>query len=253
MYKLSVGCLFRNESDSIIEWLEHYLLHGAEHFYLINDNSDDDSCLLLEPYVKKGLVTLFNAKWDKYLGRQHDMYNHYILGLLHESEWFLLTDMDEYMWSPKNKDMTVVLSEFRHIGQIQVDHTLFGSSDFVLQPKSIVSSFIKRSRDCPTESPGNRKYFVNCSFKFTSLNIHHATFVNKDDEINRFLLLNNYFRLNHYCCQSRDFWNNIKCRRGDGDCYRSRTEAEFNDIDVNDVEDIDLKNQNNTTLKSSTP
>ena len=40
---LSVGAMFRNESDSIIEWIKHYLYHGVDHIYLINDNSDDDT------------------------------------------------------------------------------------------------------------------------------------------------------------------------------------------------------------------
>ena len=39
MYNLSVGALFKNESHALEEWLEHYLYHGADHFYLINDGS----------------------------------------------------------------------------------------------------------------------------------------------------------------------------------------------------------------------
>ena len=37
-YYFSVGAVFKNESHSIKEWICHYLHHGAEHFYLINDN-----------------------------------------------------------------------------------------------------------------------------------------------------------------------------------------------------------------------
>ena len=42
MYKLSVGTIFKNEEHIIKEWIEHYLYHGVEHFYLIDDNSDDN-------------------------------------------------------------------------------------------------------------------------------------------------------------------------------------------------------------------
>ena len=100
MYSLSVGCLFRNESHSIVEWLEHYLFHGVEHFYLINDASDDGFQRLLDPYLKNGVVTLFNANWDRYVGRQRDMYNCYVLPRLSETKWLLMVDMDEYVWSP---------------------------------------------------------------------------------------------------------------------------------------------------------
>jgi hypothetical protein len=244
MYGLSVGAIFRNEADSIVEWIEHYLFHGVEHFYLIDDDSDDDSCKLIEPYIQKKLVTLFNAKWSRYLGRQYNMYNHYILPLLNESKWLLMLDIDEYMWSKRSIDLKKVLEECNNIGQIQVDHTLFGSSGHEIQPSSIVGSFTRRSSERPTTIIGNKKYFVNSRFKFNSLNVHHATFVDKEDEKNHFLVLNDYFIMNHYNCQSKEFWKNIKCNRGDVDMWRVRTIDDFNEIDKNDVEDLELLNQN---------
>jgi len=250
MYFLSVAALFRNEEHSIIEWVEHYIFHGVNHIYLIDDASDDNSCKLLEPYIAKGIVTVFNAKWDRYLGRQKDMYNHYILPILDSTQWMLLLDMDEYMWSPLNIDLKKTLADCWRTGQIQVDHTLFGSSSHETQPKSIVGSFTRRSEQSPTKEPGNRKYFVQSRFGFTSLNIHHATFKNKENEENDFLLLNEpFFKMNHYSCQSRDFWNTVKCSRGDGDFWRVRKPEEFDEIDVNDVEDDDLLKQNQPILE----
>jgi len=249
MYELSVGCIFRNESHSIQEWIEHYLFHGFNHIYLINDGSDDDSCSIIEPYVKRGIVTLFNASWDRYIGRQRDMYNHYILPRLNETHWLLMCDMDEYMWSPEYIDLKKILERCNHIGQIQVEHTLFGSSGHELQPTSIVGSFMRRSASSPTNTPGNRKYFVNSSFKFSSLNIHHATFIDKKDEENHFILLNApSFVLNHYSCQSHDFWLNVKCKRGDGDFWRIRTASDFAEIDLNDTFDDKLLKQNMPVL-----
>ena len=59
MYKLSIGALFKNESHSIKEWLEHYLYQGVEHFYLVDDDSTDNTREILKPYVEKGIVSLF--------------------------------------------------------------------------------------------------------------------------------------------------------------------------------------------------
>jgi len=233
MYNLSVGTLFRNESHSIIEWIEHYLFHGVDHFYLIDDNSTDDSCNLLNSYIEKGLVTLFNTNHPRYMTRQRDMYNQYILPLIKESQWLLIIDMDEYMWSPQGK-LPIVINSLLYIGQIQVDQTLFGSSGYEIQPKSIVNNFTKRS----SEIGGNRKYFVNSNFNFNSLNIHHATFSNEEDNLNKFIILdNNYYIMNHYFCQSREFWNNVKCTRGDSDEYRIRTLDEFDHNKFNEVYD----------------
>lgn len=243
-YYLSVGAIFKNESDSIIEWLEHYIIRGVDHFYLIDDESTDSSVELLRPYIESGRLTLFQAKWGKYIGRQMAMYNEYILPRLNESKWLMIVDLDEYVWSPRNIDLKKVLHECEHLGQIQIRHTIYGSNGHIKQPGSIVSSFTRRSSQHPTENPGNYKYIVNSSFEFTSLNIHHATFLLKVNELNDFLCIEpDYFTMNHYCCQSKDFWMNVKCTRGDCDDYRDRKENDFSEVDLNDVEDLGLFNQ----------
>jgi hypothetical protein len=248
MYTLSVGAIFKNESHSIKEWIEHYLYHGVEHFYLIDDSSTDNTVEIISPYIERGIITLFSGdNWMYYLGRQKDMYNHFILPRLSESQWLLIVDLDEYVWSPQSNSLAWVLQYLKHIGQIQVNNTVFGSNGHIDQPKSLVEGFTKRSMMKPTENDGcgNRKYFVNSSFKFTSLNVHYATFLDKNDEINCFKLLDiPYFAMNHYNCQSLNHWTNIKCTRGDCDNYRVRTIEDFKIYDLNEVEDKELYEQN---------
>ena len=62
MYYLSVGAMFKNESHSMKEWLEHYILHGVDHFYLIDDGSTDSYMDILKEYIDRGLVTLSLAQ-----------------------------------------------------------------------------------------------------------------------------------------------------------------------------------------------
>lgn len=254
-YDLVVGAIFKNEEHSIVEWLEHNLYHGVEHFYLIDDDSNDRTIEKIKPYMDKGLVTLFNHgnQWSKYLGRQRGMYNHYIFPRLKETQWLLMIDVDEYMWSPIHVNLRELLMRHcMHIGQIQVHNTLFGSSGFIEQPKSIVGSFFMRSSEHPTMTNGLGllKYFVNSNFEFIGLNVHHATFVHKEDEVNNFLLVQNeYFILNHYRTQSLEFWKNVKCTRGDVDNYTMQTMDNFRKYDVNEVEDKRLYEQNKELLE----
>ena len=77
--------------------------------------------------------------------------------------------------------------------------------------------------------------------------IHNAEFINKeyDTDISKFIICNqDYFINNHYCCQSKEFWNNIKCTRGDSDNYLVRKDVDFENYDLNDIEDLELYNQN---------
>lgn len=245
LYKLCVGAIFKNEGHILKEWIEHYIFHGTEHFYLINDESTDNYADIVEPYIQKGVVTLFSPIWGHYQGRQYQMYNAYILPQLHTTKWLLMVDLDEFMWSPRSINLYDILSTAHTIGQIQVEHTLFGSNGFIEQPESVVQSFIRRSKDSPTANPVLRKYFVNSAFEFTDLTIHHAYFKSKEHEKNNFILLDSsYFVLNHYNCQSLHFWKNIKCTRGDADEYKIRTMDLFKELDQNDVEDTGLRDQN---------
>jgi hypothetical protein len=244
MYKFVVCALFKNEAHALKEWLAHYAARGADHFFLINDKSTDNFLPILEPFIKTGQVTLYNADFPNYLGRQRDMYNRYFLPELLRCEWMLIVDLDEFMWSPRSTNFVELLKMFQHIAQFQVNHTLFGSNGHDKQPESIVASFNKRAAS--QEKHGvNLKYFIQGKYKFTSLNVHHASFANPDEEKTLFKQFGaDWWQNNHYCCQSREFWNTIKCTRGDSDNYRIRKEAHFTEVDFNDVEDNGLKNQN---------
>ena len=251
-YYLSVGAMFKNESHSIDEWIRHYLHHGVDHFYLINDSSTDNSREILKQYIDKGLITLFEPDEPYYLGRQRNMYNRYILPLIKETKWLLMIDLDEYIWSPMDINMCNILKVCEDLGQIQMRQNIFGSNGHIKQPKFLVPSFTKRRAD--NEKDRKLKYFVNSSYEFSSLNLHYADFKDHPDYITdrtKCMLINSeYFIMNHYCCQSLEFWNDVKCTRGDGDHYLVRTMEHFKENDINETDDFDLYKQNEILYKN---
>ena len=245
MYKLSVGAVFKNEEHAIVEWIEHYLLHGADHFYLVDDQSTDTSVAKLQPYIDKGLVTLIPTTWGRYLGRQRAMYSHYFLPVIKESEWFLIVDLDEFVWSPTYFKLPDFLDTVKHLAQVQMSVTIFGSNGHMKQPKSIVGGFTKRSADIITKEPACFKYFINTAFGFTQLNVHHANFENPNDFNERFQrFMYSFLQLNHYSVQSREIWEKVKTTRGDCDEYLQRNDDHWNLSNQNDVEDFGLAEQN---------
>jgi hypothetical protein len=246
-YNLSVGAMLKNESHGIKEWIEHYLHHGVEHFYLINDNSTDNFMDIIKEYLDKNLITLFNVDEPYYLGRQRNLYNRNILPHLKETKWLLMVDLDEYVWSQTDLNLQKVLKDFEGYGQVQIHEHIFGSNGYTEQPKCIVKSFTKRHDHDFSVDRGRLKYFINSSYEFESLNIHHADFVNteyKNDASKFIIAFPHYFVINHYNCQSQEFWNKVKCTRGDSDNYLTRTPADFVHYDKNAVDDLELYYQN---------
>jgi hypothetical protein len=168
-----------------------------------------------------------------------------MLPLLNETEWLLMCDLDEFMWSQINIDLKVVLEECNHLAIIQIAQTLFGSNGFIQQPESLVKSFTKR-RICQygTSRTCGYKYFINTKFPFKALYVHHAIPENKEDETTRWLILyDDYFILNHYCCQSKEIFRK-KCERTDVNEFKILILDDFKEFDINEIEDTRLYEQN---------
>src|SRR5690606_2094290 len=113
---------------------------GVDHFYLYNDQSDDGFDRVLEPWMAKGMVTLID--WPR-LG-QVKAYNHCLKSCRHRTRWLALIDIDEFLFSPIEKDLKTVLASYRDVPAIFVYWVLFGSSGHRSRPaKPVVESYTR--------------------------------------------------------------------------------------------------------------
>ena len=122
-------------------------LHGADHVYLVDDFSDDDYLPILQPYIDSGYVTLFKSDIsERYIGRQVDITNKYLLPIAKESKWIAQIDVDEFLYSPKEMDLKKVLQKYENYGRVITNWVWFNSSDFIKHPKGgIVNNFTSRA------------------------------------------------------------------------------------------------------------
>jgi hypothetical protein len=253
MRYLSVGGIFKNEGHVLQEWVEHYLHHGAEHIYLIDDGSTDGGSDTIRDYIERGLVTLYRETDHPYYnGRQIFLYNRYFLPHVRQTHWLLIVDLDEFMWSPRSVDMRPVLAELNHIGLIQTQHTIFGSNGHIETPKGVVASYTRRASQSPTGQPDQKKYFANSTLiNVSSIRPHHADFTPRaGQDVPWYVMDETWFVLNHYACQSLHFWRDVKCTRGSANHFKVDTMETFAAWDLNDVEDTRLLEQNRPILCS---
>jgi hypothetical protein len=246
MYNLSICAVFKNESHILDEWLQHYIVRGVDHFYLVNDDSSDNFMDVLNNYSDK--VTLFhNDILTKNVGRQVLIYEKYFRDILSSSKWFGIIDLDEFLYSPLNIDLSTILTKYDSYSQLQVDWLQFGSNGHIRQPSSVVSGFTKRANFDTSQT----YYSYKCLFKGESLlefNVHKnkvkgSTFHLKYHESVDLVI-------NHYSIQSLDFFIKVKSTRGDINNWfdhvkLKRDEEIFKNYDINDEEDIRLMIQNN--------
>lgn len=152
-YNISLLAIFKNEESFLPEWLNHYLNSGIDHIYLLNDNSTDSSIDVINSSDYRSYISLKNVSpqdsvYDKYW-RQEYLYNRYFSDCLPTTNWLAVFDLDEFCYSPQTKNLKNIVLQYTNldIQQLLVEWYWFGSNGYIDQPKNIISSFTKRSKD----------------------------------------------------------------------------------------------------------
>jgi len=127
---------FKNAAPYLAEWVEFHLLVGFEHFYLYNNNSEDDYQSALEPYVRAGLVTLIEWPQKPALPKS---YEDCVAKHKHEARWIAFLDDDEFLFPTERADVRKVLKAYERYPGVAVHWLLFGSSHFIQSPPGLVT------------------------------------------------------------------------------------------------------------------
>lgn len=238
---LGLLAIFRNESHILEEFIEHYIKQGVDHFYLINNASEDNFMPIIEKY--SSIITLKHepyigpTKILEFGGRQLDVYNETLPEI--KTKWLYVCDLDEFAYA--REDATI--KEFINIwgktfDQVLIPLKTFNSSGHIKQPKSVVDSFTSRRlyetymlyKPIARTSCINKIKINYCTLKSglttnSSFTLFSDKFVTDDSRIDNLTALN--FRhvgdgklekskviSNHYTTQSQEWFYNVKAVRG---------------------------------------
>jgi hypothetical protein len=234
-YFLSIGAIFKNESNAMKQWLDHYIKEGVEHFYMINNASTDNFMDIIKQY---DCITLFN---DSGSGIQVSGYNKYIYPkALEETEYIGIFDLDEFAYASNDDTLSSILKKepLCKYDHIWCPWLRFGSNSHIEQPESIIQGFIKRRQlkddvlgksiaktaslkklemHCHKMLPTAKCGISNGTDDITHTDKHSVT-----EEQDRFYMI----WVNHYEIQSYNWFHQVKATRGDGN--RGVTYNRFN-------------------------
>lgn len=158
-YELAIGAIFRNEAPYLKEWIEFHKLVGVQHFYLFNHNSVDDYISVLQDYIDKGEVQLFQwpypaHSWEHWLYEvQAKAYEACILHAQGEAKWLALIDIDEFLTPMSSNSVLDILKEYEAFGGVGFNWKLFGHSGLLDMPPNqlLIESFVMTApHDRPT-------------------------------------------------------------------------------------------------------
>lgn len=125
-YKVSICAIFKNEAPYLREWIEFNHLVGVEHFYMYNNNSEDDYLSILKPYIEGGLVTLI--QWP-HNHMQMESYKDCIEKFASETKWLGFIDIDEFIVPKTTDTIYEFLQPFeKKAGSVNIYWRLYGTS-----------------------------------------------------------------------------------------------------------------------------
>lgn len=180
--------MFKYEDDYIEEWINYYIMHGVEHFFMYSNENTLKTKHILIPFINKGYVTLIewnnnkinNLKknerrqyWNDYnkLSLQNLAFIDFVKNYKQKTKWIIKVDIDEFIYLKntklKIKDILHISSE-KYYSIPRID---FGNNNHKKKPKGLIIKNYTRSES----NPSNHKAIALTKFisDKDSGSVHH--------------------------------------------------------------------------------
>jgi len=143
--KIAICAIVKNEEYYIEEWIAFHIVQGVKRFLVIDNGESTSLPFILQPYIRAGVVELF-----KFSSTQEPQLTAYALALekikeAKQFEWVAFIDADEFLFSPRGKKLSRVLSKYSKFPAVVVNWVSFGSSGQIKRPNALaIEAFTMR-------------------------------------------------------------------------------------------------------------
>lgn len=135
---LAITCISKNEGPYLKEWIEYHKIVGVERFYFYDNESDDNTKDILQPYIKDGTVVyhfLPNNPITK-LKNQDSAYNDSIFKYRDRTKWMAFIDIDEFIVPVEKNTIPEFLSDYEQYPGVVINWMCFDSNGHENKPTS---------------------------------------------------------------------------------------------------------------------
>lgn len=129
-FSFSICSIIKNEGPYLDEWIKYHLCAGVQHFYLYDNDSNDNTREVLDAYIKQGIVT-----YSFFPGRGKQLYAYSDCCKRYGKESYLVAfiDADEFIVFDLNgsgKDAFSIIRPFIHgrVSGLGLNWLRFGNS-----------------------------------------------------------------------------------------------------------------------------
>jgi hypothetical protein len=142
--RVGIAIIVKNEGPYLIEWLAHHSLMGFDHFYVVNNDSSDNTWPLLQALSQTLPITCFSYATTPGIGPQLPVYEEIVRRHGHEVEWMAFLDADEFLWPSHHPDtvsdlLQATLHANPDVGALALNWATYGSSMKVAEESGLVT------------------------------------------------------------------------------------------------------------------
>jgi hypothetical protein len=254
--RLGICTIQRNRGKWLKEWVAFHHVVGITHFYIYLHKCTDNSKAIVAELQKSFNIQCFEVN-EETIRPQLIAYQHAYETFGHEIDWMAFIDGDEFLFPSTANTLADVLQEYQYqkLSALGVYWQCFGSSGHIQDPNGLViedytyranlnfsgnrhiKSIVKGSQGSHCSNAGNAHLF----------NTIYGTFDELMRPINKGLmeeLTPSYqkIRINHYVCQSLEYFKSFKQKSGSADAGADavRSEDWWNNVNRNDEINKDI-------------
>jgi hypothetical protein len=244
-YTICLCGIFKNEASYLDEWIKYHIVIGIDHFYLYNNNSDDNYLQILHPYIEKGIVDLIDWPFDhSQMSAYEDCYKKH----KSDTNWLTFIDVDEFICPIATDNIKSWLSSYKNYPGVAVYWKQFGSNGILNHDKNKL--VIEQYTQCWPKPSVFTKMFCNMDFpivEFINPHIFSSKIAGiKIPPINQYkkiisMGINRCFIFGSSTIQINHYW---------GKAYDCFVENKINRSDVYHKNDIEMAQSRKHLLKS---
>lgn len=227
-YNISLCLIFKNEAPFLKEWLDYHITVGIDHFYLYNNNSDDNYLEIIQPYIDKGYITLID--WPEN-NAQFKAYKHCFETYKNQTNWISFLDADEFICPKYSNTIGNWLEDFSKYHAVNLHWLMFCTGGNLKH--DYTKNVIEQYYSCWENLSPHGKCIINTRFEIANFDtwyVHHHTYMYRKlfgikitiPAINQFgymcivdhtwgggknKLNKSTIQINHYFTKSWDIWS----------------------------------------------
>lgn len=129
---LSIVAIVKNEALYIQEWIEYHLLIGVEHFYIYDNDSNDNLRLLLDSYISRGIVTYIFCPGKT---MQMPAYNDALIRFGKYNHWIAFIDADEFITLKCSNSLSEFIREYDNYAELGINWCMFDCNNHMTKPQ----------------------------------------------------------------------------------------------------------------------